>query len=55
MATSCDLAAQEVGAGVTAALTAVDCIASEVSEQAFTSLSEGPLGTILPILLGFFV
>ncbi|MEM7690316.1 MAG: type IV secretion system protein [Pseudomonadota bacterium] len=55
MATSCDLAAQEVGAGVTAALTAVDCIASEVSEQAFMRLSEGPMGTILPILLTFFV
>lgn len=55
MATSCDLAAQEVGAGVTAALTAVDCIASEVSEQAFMRLSEGPMGTLLPILLTFFV
>jgi len=55
MATSCDLAAQEVGAGVTAALTAVDCIASEVSEQAFTRLSDGPMGTLLPILLTFFV
>ena len=55
MATSCDLAAQEVGAGVTAALTAVDCIASEVSEQAFLRLSEGPMGTLLPILLTFFV
>ena len=55
MATSCDLAAQEVGTGVTAALTAVDCIASEVSEQAFMRLSEGPMGSILPILLTFFV
>jgi len=55
MATSCDLAAQEVGTGVTAALTAVDCIAGEVSEQAFMRLSEGPMGALLPILLTFFV
>ncbi|MEM1195710.1 MAG: type IV secretion system protein [Pseudomonadota bacterium] len=55
MATSCDLVAQEVGAGVTAALTAVDCIAGEVSEQAFMRLSDGPMGTLLPILLAFFV
>ena len=40
MATTCDLAAQEVGSGVAAALTAVDCIAGQVSEQAFARLSE---------------
>lgn len=55
MSTTCDLAAQEVGSGVSAALTAVDCIAGQVSEQAFMRLSEGPLGTILPILLTFFI
>lgn len=55
MATTCDLAAEEMGSGVAGALTAVDCIASEVSEQAFSRLSDGPMGTWLPILLIFFV
>lgn len=55
MTTTCDLAAQDMGTGVAAALTAVDCIASEVSEEAFLRLSEGPMGTFLPILLTFFV
>ncbi|MEL7188783.1 MAG: type IV secretion system protein [Pseudomonadota bacterium] len=55
MATSCDLVAQDMGTGVAAALTAVDCIASQVSEQAFGRLNEGPLGAALPILLTFFV
>ena len=36
MTTACDLAAEEMGSGVAGALTAVDCIASEVSEQAFS-------------------
>ena len=55
MSTSCDLVAEDMGAGVAAAMTAVDCIASEVSEEAFLRLSEGPMGTVLPILLTFFV
>ncbi|MDJ0978607.1 MAG: type IV secretion system protein [Erythrobacter sp.] len=57
MATSCDLVAQEVGAGVSAALTAVDCIASEVSEQAFGQIfgSEGQMSLVLTILLTFYV
>jgi len=57
MATSCDLAAQEVGSGVTAALTAVDCIAGQVSEQAFGRLfgAEGQMAPVLIILLTFYV
>ena len=57
MANSCDLAAQEVGAGITAALTAVDCIATEVSDQAFGQLfgSDGQLTTVLTILLTLYV
>ncbi len=57
MATSCDIAAQEVGAGVTAALTAVDCIAGQVSEQAFSRLfgAEGQMAPVLVILLTLYV
>ncbi|MEL6238751.1 MAG: type IV secretion system protein [Pseudomonadota bacterium] len=57
MATTCDIAAQEVGSGVSAALTAVDCIASQVSEQAFGRLfgSEGQMAPVLIILLTFYV
>lgn len=57
MATSCDLAAQEVGTGVTAALTAVDCIAGQVSEQAFSRLfgAEGQMAPVLMILLTLYV
>ena len=57
MSNSCDLAAQDMGTGVAAALTAVDCIASEVSEQAFTRLfgADGQLGMVLTILLTLYV
>ncbi len=57
MTTSCDLASQDMGTGVAAALTAVDCIASQVSEQAFERLfgSDGQLGTALIILLTMYV
>lgn len=57
MATSCDLAAQEVGTGVTAALTAVDCIAGQVSEQAFSRLfgADGQMAPVLVILLTLYV
>ncbi len=57
MTTSCDLAAQDMGTGVAGALTAVDCIAGQVSEQAFNRLfgPEGELGTVLPILLTLYV
>lgn len=57
MTTACDLAAQSMGMGVSAALTAVDCIASQMSEQAFNRLfgSEGQLAFALTILLGLYV
>ncbi|MEM6267551.1 MAG: type IV secretion system protein [Pseudomonadota bacterium] len=57
MTTSCDLVAQEMGTGVAAALTAVDCIASQVSEQAFSRLfgTEGQMAFALTLLLGLYV
>jgi type IV secretion system protein VirB6 len=57
MSGSCDAAAQAMGSGVAAALTAVDCIASGMSEQAFNRLfgSGGQLAFALTILLGLYV
>ena len=57
MSAICDTAAQSMGTGVSAALTAVDCIASGVSEQAFNRLfgTEGQLALALTILLGLYV
>ncbi len=57
MSAICDSAAQSMGTGVSAALTAVDCIASGVSEQAFNRLfgTEGQLALALTILLGLYV
>ena len=57
MTTACDMAAQSMGTGVSAALSAVDCIASGVSEQAFNRLfgTEGQLAFALTILLGLYV
>ncbi|TRD12027.1 type IV secretion system protein [Erythrobacter insulae] len=57
MTTTCDLAAQEMGTGVSAALTAVDCIASQVSEQAFSRIfgADGELALALTLLLVFYV
>lgn len=57
MTTSCDLVSQDMGTGVAAALAAVDCIAGEVSEQAFNRLfgPDGELGAVLPILLTLYV
>lgn len=57
MTISCDLAAAEMGAGVAAALKAVDCIASSVSEQAFNRLfgSEGQLAFALTLMLVLYV
>ncbi|MEM6474968.1 MAG: type IV secretion system protein [Pseudomonadota bacterium] len=57
MATTCDLAAQEAGSGVSASLTAVDCIASQVSEQAFGRIfgTDGQLALVLTMLLIFYV
>ncbi len=57
MTTACDLAAEAMGTGVSSALTAVDCIASGVSEQAFNRLfgTEGQLAFALTLLLGLYV
>jgi type IV secretion system protein VirB6 len=57
MSTACDLAAQAMGTGVSSALTAVDCIASGVSEQAFNRLfgSEGQLTFALTLMLVLYV
>ncbi|NCP13353.1 MAG: type IV secretion system protein [Sphingomonadales bacterium] len=57
MTTACDLAAQSMGTGVSAALSAVDCIASTVSEQAFNRLfgSEGQLTFALTLMLVLYV
>jgi type IV secretion system protein VirB6 len=57
MSTACDTAAQAMGTGVSAALSAVDCIASGVSEQAFNRLfgTEGQLAFALTVLLGLYV
>lgn len=57
MTTTCDLAAQEMGTGVASALTAVDCIASQVSEQAFGRIfgTDGQLAVVLTMLLIFYV
>lgn len=57
MSTTCDLAAQAMGTGVSAALTAVDCIASGMSEQAFNRLfgTEGQLAFALTLVLGLYV
>ena len=57
MTTSCDLVAQDMGTGVSAALTAVDCIASQVSEQAFGRLfgTDGQMAFMLTMLLVLYV
>jgi type IV secretion system protein VirB6 len=57
MSATCDQAAQAMGSGVAAALTAVDCIAANVSEQAFNRLfgDEGQLAFALTVLLGLYV
>jgi len=57
MTTTCDLAAQDMGTGVASALAAVDCIASQVSEQAFGRIfgTDGQLAIVLTILLVFYV
>ncbi|MEM7781011.1 MAG: type IV secretion system protein [Pseudomonadota bacterium] len=57
MTTTCDLAAQDMGTGVAAALTAVDCIASQVSEQAFDRLfgADGQLALALTIMLTLYI
>lgn len=57
MSMTCDQAAESMGTGVSSALTAVDCIASGVSEQAFNRLfgTEGQLALALTVLLGLYV
>ncbi|MCZ8370595.1 MAG: type IV secretion system protein [Porphyrobacter sp.] len=57
MSAVCDSAAQSMGTGVSAALTAVDCIASGMSEQAFNRLfgTEGQLTLTLTLVLVLYV
>ena len=57
MTTSCDLVAENMGTGVAAALAAVDCIASQVSEQAFGRLfgTDGQLAFALTLMLVLYV
>ncbi|WP_073973256.1 type IV secretion system protein [Erythrobacter donghaensis] len=57
MSANCDSAAQAMGTGVSAALTAVDCIAANVSEQAFNRLfgDDGQLAFALTVVLGLYV
>lgn len=57
MNAACDMAAQSMGSGVSAALTAVDCIASGVSEQAFNRLfgSGGQFTFALTLMLVLYV
>ncbi len=57
MSATCDMAAQAMGTGVSSALTAVDCIASGMSEQAFNRLfgSQGQFTFALTMLLVLYV
>ena len=57
MSDNCASVTEGVGTGVTAALVAVDCEASQVTEQTFGRLfaEGGALGLILPILLTLYV
>lgn len=57
MSAVCDTAAQAMGTGVSSALTAVDCIASGMSEQAFNRLfgTEGQLTLTLTLVLVLYV
>ncbi len=57
MTARCDSAVDEMGAGVASALKAVDCIAGNVSEQAFGRLfgSEGQLTFALTLMLVLYV
>ncbi|MXO85913.1 type VI secretion protein [Altererythrobacter aurantiacus] len=57
MSISCDQAMEQVGAGVSASLRAVDCMANEMSAQAFNRLfgSDGGLLPALTILLTIYV
>jgi type IV secretion system protein VirB6 len=57
MTAVCDTAVEDMGAGVAAALKAVDCIAANVSEQAFNRLfgADGQLAFALTLMLVFYV
>ncbi len=57
MSTNCDTIAENMGTGVAAALTAVDCVANEVTSDAFGRMfaSGGSLATVLTILLTLYV
>lgn len=57
MSAVCDTAAQAMGTGISSALTAVDCIASGMSEQAFNRLfgTEGQLTLTLTLVLVLYV
>lgn len=57
MSGQCEALMNDVGAGVAAALRAVDCTASEVSAAAFGRLFApgGTLGPVLTIVLGLFI
>jgi type IV secretion system protein VirB6 len=57
MSLTCDQAAEAMGTGVSSALTAVDCIASGMSEQAFNRLfgADGQLAFALTLMLGLYV
>ena len=54
---SCDSALSDLGGGIAAALTAVDCVAADVTSDAFNRLFApgGSLGLALTILLSLFV
>ena len=57
MSATCTQALEGVGSGVAAALTAVDCVAADMTSQAFGRLFApgGSLGTVLTILLTLYV
>lgn len=57
MSAACDNQLNELGGGIASALSAVDCVASEVTAQAFGRLFApgGSLGLALTILLTLFV
>ncbi|MFL0669862.1 MAG: type IV secretion system protein [Erythrobacter sp.] len=57
MTARCDSAVDDMGAGVAGALKAVDCIAANVSEQAFNRLfgSDGQLAFALTLMLVLYV
>lgn len=57
MSTTCDLAMENLSGGVAGALTAIDCMASEVTSETFGRLFApgGSLGSVLTILLTLYV